>query len=234
MRKEETRRHTWGSVRFEVCERLHVSRVHIASSSALVLTMFVYDYQLRRALVNVKELRAERIKANEQSIEIKTKTRTPCVMRHSHSTFNTLDCSPPTYPRMSSTKPYWPLLVPLLFRSLSLLLPQTYFQPDEFYQALEPAHWLVFGYGHLTWEWRDLPLPTSSGDTASLWWEMYRDVVVGGRMRGWLWPGVFAGVYKLLQVIGREDWIAVSRVSGAGSAAHYRQLADITHRTNRT
>ena len=33
----------------------------------------------------------------------------------------------------------------------------TFFQPDEYFQALEPAHNLVFGYGHLTWEWRTRP-----------------------------------------------------------------------------
>ncbi|KAI0780644.1 glycosyltransferase family 22 protein [Trametes elegans] len=29
----------------------------------------------------------------------------------------------------------------------------TFFQPDEYYQSLEVAHHLVFGYGQLTWEW---------------------------------------------------------------------------------
>ncbi|KAI0672934.1 glycosyltransferase family 22 protein [Trametes maxima] len=29
----------------------------------------------------------------------------------------------------------------------------TFFQPDEYYQSLEVAHYLVFGYGQLTWEW---------------------------------------------------------------------------------
>ena len=33
------------------------------------------------------------------------------------------------------------------------LLTRTFFQPDEFFQCLEPAHNLAFGYGHLTWEW---------------------------------------------------------------------------------
>ena len=28
-----------------------------------------------------------------------------------------------------------------------------YFAPDEQWQSLEVAHRLVFGYGHLTWEW---------------------------------------------------------------------------------
>lgn len=33
------------------------------------------------------------------------------------------------------------------------LCTRTFFQPDEYFQSLEPAHHLVFGYGHLTWEW---------------------------------------------------------------------------------
>ncbi|WWC57953.1 uncharacterized protein I303_100488 [Kwoniella dejecticola CBS 10117] len=89
------------------------------------------------------------------------------------------------------------LLLALLIRTLLVLpFPHTYFQPDEFYQSLEVAHNYVFGYGYLTWEWKDLPsLPTGR------WYDIY---VVGGRMRGWLWPGVFEGVYKLLQVLGLD------------------------------
>ncbi|CAD7700764.1 unnamed protein product, partial [Ostreobium quekettii] len=41
----------------------------------------------------------------------------------------------------------------LCFRLLNALLVQTYFDPDEFWQGPEVAHRLVFGYGHLTWEW---------------------------------------------------------------------------------
>lgn len=87
----------------------------------------------------------------------------------------------------------------LAVRSTTLLLPQTYFQPDEFYQALEPAHWLVFGFGYLTWEWKDLPRDVS---VAQSWWE---DHVVGGRMRSWLWPIVFAGGYKVLQSLNLDQ-----------------------------
>ncbi|KAI0061234.1 glycosyltransferase family 22 protein [Artomyces pyxidatus] len=39
-------------------------------------------------------------------------------------------------------------------RVLLALFTCTFFQPDEYFQALEPAHHLVFGYGQLTWEWR--------------------------------------------------------------------------------
>lgn len=38
-------------------------------------------------------------------------------------------------------------------RILIALSTRTFFQPDEFFQSLEPAHHLVFGYGYLTWEW---------------------------------------------------------------------------------
>ncbi|KAJ7219501.1 glycosyltransferase family 22 protein [Mycena pura] len=41
----------------------------------------------------------------------------------------------------------------VLVRVLIALCTSTVFQPDEYFQSLEPAHHLVFGYGHLTWEW---------------------------------------------------------------------------------
>ncbi|KAK6942377.1 GPI mannosyltransferase [Dillenia turbinata] len=42
----------------------------------------------------------------------------------------------------------------LVFRLVNSLLVQTYFNPDEHWQGPEVAHRLVFGYGHLTWEWK--------------------------------------------------------------------------------
>lgn len=44
-------------------------------------------------------------------------------------------------------------IIALSVRIAIALFTRTFFQPDEYYQALEPAHALVFGYGHLTWEW---------------------------------------------------------------------------------
>ncbi|KAH9959528.1 Alg9-like mannosyltransferase family-domain-containing protein [Lactifluus volemus] len=41
----------------------------------------------------------------------------------------------------------------LAVRVVIALITRTFFQPDEYFQALEPAHFLVFGYGDLTWEW---------------------------------------------------------------------------------
>ncbi|KAH7926671.1 glycosyltransferase family 22 protein [Leucogyrophana mollusca] len=44
-------------------------------------------------------------------------------------------------------------LLAICFRVVLALCNLSFFQPDEYFQALEPAHHLVFGYGHLTWEW---------------------------------------------------------------------------------
>jgi len=45
------------------------------------------------------------------------------------------------------------LLLILVVRISSVFLVQTWFVPDEYWQSLEIAHWLSFGYGYLTWEW---------------------------------------------------------------------------------
>ena len=41
----------------------------------------------------------------------------------------------------------------LVFRVLVSALQLTAFAPDEYFQGPEVAHRVVFGYGHLTWEW---------------------------------------------------------------------------------
>lgn len=44
----------------------------------------------------------------------------------------------------------------MFFLLLRLLLPfisSTWFVPDELFQSVEPAHYFVFGSGHLSWEW---------------------------------------------------------------------------------
>lgn len=40
------------------------------------------------------------------------------------------------------------------FRLINAFSIKTFFQPDEYYQSLEPAHRYVFGYGYETWEWK--------------------------------------------------------------------------------
>ena len=39
------------------------------------------------------------------------------------------------------------------FRVINALSIKTYFNPDEYWQCLEVAHYDVFGYGYKTWEW---------------------------------------------------------------------------------
>ena len=48
-------------------------------------------------------------------------------------------------------------ILALAVRVSIALITRTYFQPDEYFQALEPAHFIVFGYGDLTWEWTSKP-----------------------------------------------------------------------------
>ncbi|EDO17537.1 hypothetical protein Kpol_534p16 [Vanderwaltozyma polyspora DSM 70294] len=46
------------------------------------------------------------------------------------------------------------LLLIVLLRFANACLTRTFFQADEFWQSLEPAHVMAFGYGELTWEWK--------------------------------------------------------------------------------
>ncbi|CAB4254506.1 similar to Saccharomyces cerevisiae YGL142C GPI10 Integral membrane protein involved in glycosylphosphatidylinositol (GPI) anchor synthesis [Maudiozyma barnettii] len=45
-------------------------------------------------------------------------------------------------------------VVLLIWRLINALAVNTFFQADEFWQSLEPAHVKAFGYGELTWEWK--------------------------------------------------------------------------------
>lgn len=47
-------------------------------------------------------------------------------------------------------------LLAIAFRVYNALATYTFFQPDEFFQSLEVAHRMVFGYGKLTWEWQPI------------------------------------------------------------------------------
>ena len=70
------------------------------------------------------------------------------------------------------------------FRVLNSLVVRAYFSPDEYWQSLEVAHKLVFGYGELTWEWESSAL------------------------RSILHPGFFALLYSSLSVLGLDTpWL---------------------------
>lgn len=68
------------------------------------------------------------------------------------------------------------LLFFVALRVASVFLVRTWYVPDEYWQSLEVAHRLAFGYGHLTWEWTH-------------------------GIRSYLYPAVIAGLYKLLELV---------------------------------
>lgn len=77
-------------------------------------------------------------------------------------------------------------ILSVVYRILNCFCVQTAFVPDEYWQSLEPAHRLVFGEGYLTWEWQR-------------------------GIRSYLYPLVFAAVYKVLAVLHLDslNWLFV-------------------------
>ncbi|GMG10510.1 hypothetical protein B5S30_g2229 [[Candida] boidinii] len=68
-----------------------------------------------------------------------------------HSGFDTLiNLISPTKPFNSTHL----IIVILIIRIFNGLTIKTFFQADEYWQALEPAHFFIFGNGYLTWEWK--------------------------------------------------------------------------------
>jgi hypothetical protein len=67
------------------------------------------------------------------------------------------------------------------YRIALALLTRSIFQPDEFFQSLEVAHNVVFGYGKLTWEWQP-----------------------GIAIRSIVYPALYVPVYLILRVTGLD------------------------------
>lgn len=67
----------------------------------------------------------------------------------------------------------------LCVRIFSVFLVSTWYVPDEYWQSLEIAHNMVFGYGYTTWEW-----------------------VLG--LRSYLHPLLIAFLYKILHLLGLD------------------------------
>ena len=85
----------------------------------------------------------------------------------------------------------------LVFRVANAFAVRTYFNADEFWQGPEVAHRVVFGYGHLTWEWQR-------------------------GLRGYAHVAIFAGVYKLAALLGADTTFVIAwgpRVAQAAIAA---------------
>ncbi|XP_015120305.1 GPI mannosyltransferase 3 [Diachasma alloeum] len=67
----------------------------------------------------------------------------------------------------------------VVWRVLSVYIVQTSDVPDEYWQSLEVAHNLAFGYGHLTWEWRH-------------------------SIRSYIYPFLISILYKILELLGLD------------------------------
>jgi len=76
------------------------------------------------------------------------------------------------------------------YRIALALLTRSIFQPDEFFQSLEVAHNVVFGYGKLTWEWQP-----------------------GVAIRPIVYPMLYAPVYWILRVTGLDATALLVRES---------------------
>lgn len=106
------------------------------------------------------------------------KRRAPPFLSNADDTVNTTlndSFSNTVLPYGSSDKRIFVLC--LGFRVINALMVQTYFNPDEHWQALEVAHRITFGYGHLTWEWKK-------------------------GIRSYLHPCIFAVLYKFMAFFG--------------------------------
>ncbi|XP_049833004.1 GPI mannosyltransferase 3 [Schistocerca gregaria] len=69
-----------------------------------------------------------------------------------------------------------PVCLLLVLRLVSVFLVSTFYVPDEYWQSLEIAHRLAYGYGYTTWEWK-----------------------VG--IRSYVYPSLIALMYKIMNII---------------------------------
>lgn len=75
----------------------------------------------------------------------------------------------------------------ICWRLLNALCVQTFFNPDEYWQSVEIAHRMVYGYGYLTWEWDE-------------------------GIRGILHPLLFAALYAFLKWLQLDQypWVCLN------------------------
>lgn len=97
----------------------------------------------------------------------------------------------------------------VLLRILIAVFTRTFFQPDEYFQSLEPAHDIVFGYGSLTWEW-----------------------LSNKPIRSIVYPALNVPIYWLLKVSGLSDLgrlgdgLLVSKFLDCVDSSHHEKRSD--------
>ena len=84
------------------------------------------------------------------------------------------------------------------FRLVNSVLSRSFFQPDEYWQALEVAHRIVWDYGYESWEWR-----------AGLGSDLLGGG--GGGIRSPLHPLLYVPLYWLLKATRLDDTLLLVR-----------------------
>ncbi|GAA6054341.1 hypothetical protein JCM3770_003326 [Rhodotorula araucariae] len=103
-------------------------------------------------------------------------------------------------PHTSRASPGRIYLITLAVRLANALASRAFFQPDEHWQALEPAHRWVWGFGWETWEWRTTP----AAEAQNVLWTLMNQGGRGG-IRSPLAVLPTAAVYALLKAVGYES-----------------------------
>ncbi|KPV73918.1 glycosyltransferase family 22 protein [Rhodotorula graminis WP1] len=113
----------------------------------------------------------------------------------------------PASPSRLSTSPSRRIYsLALAVRLANACLSRAFFQPDEYWQALEPAHRWMWGFGWATWEWRVEPHGEQGAAGSGAWWDT---VLQGGR----------GGIRSPLAVLPTAAAYAVLKAAGLDSPA---------------
>ncbi|CAE6446264.1 unnamed protein product [Rhizoctonia solani] len=123
-----------------------------------------------------------------------------------HRGFSGVTCDGTLMLRLSSARC---ILLVFGIRLLIALSTRGFFQPDEYFQALEPAYRAVFGSGHLTWEWTTNP-PIRSFAYPALFVPVYASVKAMHLENTFIlvcfvYPALFVPAYALVKAMHLEN-----------------------------
>ncbi|CAA2976465.1 GPI mannosyltransferase 3 [Olea europaea subsp. europaea] len=136
--------------------------------------------------------------------------------------FTTASCLP-----QNSSLPLKKIFILCLFsRMINSLVVQTYFSPDEHWQALEVAHHISFGYGHLTWEWKK-GIRTSLHPM--LFATLYRVLAFFNFDTPWFTTRAPRLLQSLLSAIGDLHLYKISRVMFGNRVAKWALFAQLVN-----
>ncbi|KAL9007394.1 MAG: hypothetical protein Q9173_007325 [Seirophora scorigena] len=117
------------------------------------------------------------------------------------------------------------LLFLIAFRILNALSIRTFFQPDEYFQSLEPAWQIAFGPDSgawITWEWKNqLRSAIHPALFAGVYWSCVR-ILELFRMSPWAYEELLIAAPKFTQAViaalgDYYTWKLAERICGRGS-----------------